>query len=244
MSAKYEERIAALLRKAEDPAATPAEAEAYTAKAEALMIKWGISEAVARSRAGQDVARETIVERRYLLTGTYHRGFYEIGSAVAGAMRLRVLVSKSQYRTILYVIGHESDVDRFEVLYDSLRLQVVTAMNAWTRDEKATGRWDAFTHHEKFKARRQFLMSFGWTVARRLRALTRDEVATYAGKAEIALRDRSAEVDDWVKDQHPRLRASRGSLDHSWYGDDAGREAGKRARIGGDALPGGRRGIR
>ena len=42
---KYADKIAGLLRKAEDPAATSAEAEAFFAKAQELMTKYAIDEA-------------------------------------------------------------------------------------------------------------------------------------------------------------------------------------------------------
>ena len=57
------ETIGKLLAKAERTD-SPHEAEAFTRKAEALMVKLGIDEAVARQAAGGDVRPETITERR------------------------------------------------------------------------------------------------------------------------------------------------------------------------------------
>ncbi|MCY4726680.1 DUF2786 domain-containing protein [Nocardioides sp. STR2] len=57
------ETIGKLLAKAERTD-NPHEAEAFTRKAEALMVKLGIDEAMARQAAGQDVRPETIIERR------------------------------------------------------------------------------------------------------------------------------------------------------------------------------------
>lgn len=56
-------KIGALLAKAERTD-NPHEAEAYTRKAEALMVKAGIDEAMARAAAGGEVRPERIIERR------------------------------------------------------------------------------------------------------------------------------------------------------------------------------------
>lgn len=66
MSDDAARKIGALLAKAERTD-NPHEAEAYTRKAEALMVKLGIDEAMARAAGGADARPEAIVERKIRL---------------------------------------------------------------------------------------------------------------------------------------------------------------------------------
>lgn len=269
----YAEKIALLLRKAEAKGTTPEEAEAYSQKAERLMIKWGISEAVARKAAGEDVPREKVIEIRRTCVGTYHAGEFKIGENIAyGLGNLRVLQSKGRgQRSTIYIIGHESDVHRWEILFTSLSLQAHSACAKWVRDERKAGRWsdswwaeqltpygsygpdfkattETFPtvgqiHHEKFKARRQFLISFAHAVRYRLESMHRETVAETTG-AELALRDRSTLVDDWMNEKYPSLGKSRGrGIGWNYHGADAGQRAGRNASLGENNLPGARKGL-
>lgn len=73
------EKIRALLAKANDDAATPAEAESYTAMAMRLMAKWDIAE--------RDLRDHTPIEERSL-------DFTMFGRAQAGVARLAIRVAR------------------------------------------------------------------------------------------------------------------------------------------------------
>lgn len=240
----YEDKIAALLRKAEDPAATPKEAQAYTEKAEHLMIKWGISDAIIEAkRSGQaGHSAEKIVERRLHITGYFCRGEIHLGFAAGrGLGKVRVLKANgrgSSTEQYLYFIGFESDVSRVISLFESLRMQVTAARTAWWKNYTDK---DYMTNNQQFLAKRQFIMSFASEVERRLVAMrTTEEEKVEPGTA-LVLVDRSAKVDDWMSENYPRLGHGR-QINRSSAGASEGRAAGRNANLGGSEVTTGRSG--
>lgn len=228
----YEAKIAALLAKAEGTD-NPHEREAYSRKAERLMVKWGIDEAVARAKLegkkGQPA--EKIVEHRVEVRGRMHQAEVDMAFAVArGLGNVRVLKQGSYKGSTSYVyfIGHESDVQRIEQLYASLRLQANSARRAWWRtapERQYLSQWQSFA------AQRQFVNSFGYEVGRRLRAMHKEEVQEASTGTELVLLDRNQRVNAWLEEKYPKLGKARG---HSttWHGANEGRAAGARADIG------------
>lgn len=246
---KYEDKIQALLAKATDPAATPEEAETYTAKAEALMVKWGISDAMLDAkRRGQRKAGEKIVEKRIRLHGSFVRAEVSLGFAAGrGLGTVRVLKSNGlphegtmvQY---LWFIGHESDVQRAITLFESLQLQVVSARQVWwagVRDEFRA----CLSNNEQYLAKRQFITSFASTVEQRLTAQRQslvEEASADPGTA-LVLVDRTEKVNEYLK-AHFKVGAGRGINGGSAAAARAGREAGTKANLGGAQVGGGSKG--
>lgn len=225
----YEAKIAGLLAKAEDKAATPEEAETYSKAAERLMVKWGISEAMARAAAqGTKAPTEPVIEERVPVKGAYWQGDLGIMSNVANGIGIRFLRSTGRGNTGTgYFIGHEGDVHRAILLSNSLRLQAHSARRKWW---KAAPERAWFTHQEMFKANRQFLLSFGYAVSKRLRETTTEEAEAAGPGTELVLVDRKARVDEWLDEQYPKLRNGRG-LSGGASGHAAGAEAGRSARL-------------
>lgn len=253
-TAKYEERIAALLAKAEST--TPEEAELLTAKAEELMIKYGIEQAVIDAKRLGNTAPEKIVTEKIYFTGIYSAGMVMMGHYVATALgQLRTLQSKNNTRfnpatgkrekaDVLYVIGFESDVKQAVLLITSLQLQAVSAMAAWWRtfDEARY-----LTGMEKFKEKRQFVISFGAGASERIketrRRVVQEETAKGTG-TELVLVDRKSQVDRFTEDKYnPRTTRSRGLDGGSYGGGSAGRAAGRNANVGGTGISGGRKAV-
>lgn len=234
----YAAKIAALLAKAEDPAATPAEAETYSRKAEELMVKWGISDALlAAKRDGHDVRPEKIVERMHKIHHRYYQAEVMLVHNIAlGMGTVRVLKSDQYNHTsYVYLIGYESDLDRLEVLWHSLWLQANTALKKWWKEYKATPEGKYRTRSsEVFKDRREFLLAFGSRVRTRLREMYRkEEAATGEPGTALALVDRGKQVDDEVARMHGKLRSGRGlNASGSYAGRAAGAAAGSRADLG------------
>lgn len=235
---KFEERITALLAKANDPAATPEEAETYSKKAEELMVKWGISDAMLDAkRRGQRKAGEKIIEKRVRLHGSFVRAEVALGFAAGrGLGNVRVLKSngnRSEGTMVQYVwfIGYESDVARAITLFESLQLQAVSARQHWWRtfDEKSR-----MTNNEQYLAKRQFISSFAWTVEQRLTAMrtTAVEEASQDKSTALVLVDRTAKVDEFI-DANYKVRQGRGINGGSWAASSAGRAAGAKANLGG-----------
>lgn len=235
----YATKIAALLAKAEDPAATPQEAESYTAKAEALMVRWGISDAqLDEKRRKAKKAGEKVVEESFVIEGSWARGLVHIAFAVSqglGTVRmLKSAVAGSTMSQRVYFIGFASDVARARALYDSLALQALSARDVWWKSWDGRHRLSA---NERFLAKRQFLASFGQAVESRLTATRQQAQGEVTESTALVLVDRGEKVDAWLAEKYPKLgraKASRGSL----HGSAAGREAGQRANLGGTQVGG------
>lgn len=230
-----QDKIAKLLAKAE-ATDNEHEADAFTAMAERLMVKWGIEEAVVRSKMGNGAKAEAIVVESIRFEGRYAPAHISLGASVlAGLGNLRCLQTthRGENARSLKIIGHEGDVARAIQLLTSLQLQVVTAQRKWWR---TFGSKDYLTENEKFKARRQFVMSFGSTVGERLAKIRREEIVvtdTQSGVVGTALvlLDRKAAVDEYMTSAYGKLRSGRG-MQGSNYGHSEGRQAGNTARLG------------
>ena len=243
--AKYADRIAALLAKAEST--TAEEAEALTAKAEELMIKYGIEQAhIDAARLGS-TAPEQIVTEKITFSGIYSQGSVMMGHYVAqGFGQLRTMQTKNVRTTNaagksvrgdqLWLIGFESDVKQCKLLIASLELQCAVALRQWW-SSNSDSRF--MTKMEQFKEKRQFIISFGDGAGQRLRETRRRVVAEDKGSGtELVLVDRKARVDRFVEDEYAP-RKSRGRMQGgSFGGSSAGRAAGRNANVGGTAVSG------
>ena len=109
-----------------EPSGTPAEAEALTAKAAELMARYGIDRALlAAARPETDRPGDRIIDvpnpwadvRAHLLAG------------LAGAMRCQcVLLSTTKPGARIHVFGYASDLERADILYTSLLLQMARGL--------------------------------------------------------------------------------------------------------------------
>lgn len=233
----YANKIAGLLAKAEDPAATPAEAEAFSRKAEELMVKWGISDAmIAAKRSGEEMRQEKIVEHRHKIHHRYYQAEVMLINSIAQGVGTVRLLKRDEYNhtSYVYLIGYESDLLRVETLWHSLWLQANTAMKKWWREYKQTAEGQARTKSSLvFKDRREFLLSFGYAVRTRLRDMYRKEEQAGEPGTAVALVDRGQQVNDALKQMYPHTKSSRGmQTSGSWAGHTAGSKAGKNADLG------------
>lgn len=232
-------RVRKILAKAEDPAATPEEAETYTAKAAELIASYGIDRALlAASRPGSDVVGDRVV----VLDPPYALDKAGLLSGVAVALRCQA-VQRTRYATgtkqlSMHLFGYQSDLARAEVLYTSLLLQASSLVQ---RSLAPPG--------ESVAAyRRSWLAGFTTAVVRRLResedraatmadedraATTADEerAATAGRSVALVLADRSVAVRGALEREYPHLRRAHGrSLSGS--GGRSGYLAGQRADLG------------
>ena len=115
------ETVRKLLKLAEDPGATAAEAEAFTAKATLIMATYGIDAAlVAESRTQHD----DIVDHVFTLDAPYGRDKAMFVCHVAAAMRCKpVIVGDTEPGARVHVFGLETDVRCVQILVASLLLQ-------------------------------------------------------------------------------------------------------------------------
>jgi Protein of unknown function (DUF2786) len=219
------DRVRKLLAKAEAEGVTPPEAEALTAKAAELMARYGIDRArLAASRPDTDRPGNRIIDianpwaqiRAHLLAG------------LAGAMRCQcVLLSTSRPGARIHVFGYASDLERADILYTSLLLQMArglttTVVPAGVRSPRA---W-----------RRSWLLGFVSAVITRVR--TAEDRAAAGAEAEeqtgpstaLVLADRALVVRRQLEEAYPVTRKTR--ITYSGRGYSAGYAQGQRADIG------------
>lgn len=224
-------KIQKLLAKAE-ATEYEAEADAFLAKAQALMTEYAISEAALKAEGKQP--RESIAEVNVAMVEkapAYNARTWLLDS-IARAMSCRTLRWPGQNRSV--VIGYKSEAEFSAMLYMSIDMQchsaVLRAMKEAKKEYRVQGR--------QFRPgvwRRSFVEGYLGRVGRRIteRYVRVDE--TYGTGTSIVLRDRGLEVWDWVKDRYAVKEAKdrKRTVKYDFEAAAQGREAGERADISG-----------
>lgn len=231
-------KVRKLLAQAEDAACTPAESEAFTAKAAALIARHGVDEALlAAADPGHDAVGDLVVD----LPAPYAREKASLGTCVAEALGCHaVLRQQRKYdetwvarsELSLHVFGHGSRLRAFDVLLASLLLQ-------GTRDLTRT----LVPRGEHIAAyRRTWWLGFAGAVGGRLRQAeeeaaheAEERFAARGTSAALVLADRAAEAEAALRAAYPRLRTAR-SRALTGNGGLDGWAAGQRADLGGTRL--------
>ncbi|MGH4033218.1 DUF2786 domain-containing protein [Actinomycetota bacterium Odt1-20B] len=153
-------RIRALLAKAE-ATGYPEEAEALTAKAQELMARHSLDEALLAARTH---AKDTPGACRIGVDAPYETAKATLLDAVARANRCRaVWNSEFGFST---VVGFESDLEAVELLHTSLLVQGTAAMTKAEARQRAGGRKRTKTF------RQSFLMAYAHRIGTRLAAVS------------------------------------------------------------------------
>jgi hypothetical protein len=228
---KIADKIAKLLRQAEGTD-NEDEARTFTAHAAALMVRHGIDQArVEALMAPDDARREEIRTVAIKMTGSYRVALRRLAfSVVSGLGTCREFYVSHRNYDVFYVVGHASDVDAAMVLITSIGMQSSDALKRWWADE----RWWYDTPNERFRARRQFLISFGEGVRDRLmiqRRGTEAEAELAEPGTALAIVSRAAHLDVHMADRHPDIRKVRSRMVGDGNARDAGRRAGRLARV-------------
>jgi len=220
------ERVRKLLAKAESDGVTPAEAEALTAKAAELMAKYGIDQALlAVARPGTDRPADRVID----VANPWARVQAHLLCGIAAAARCQcVILPADGPGSRIHVFGFASDIERAEVLYTSVLVQMWQGLMSAEVPARArsTRAW-----------RRSWLLGFAAAVVARVRE-AEERAARGAAAATAAdgrsgalvLRDRSDEIGHAVRREYPSLRKSRVTYSGSGYG--SGYARGQRADIG------------
>lgn len=220
-------RVRKLLTKAEDPGVTPAESQALTAKAAELMAKYGIDRALlAAQRPDTDRPTDRVID----IDNPWARVQGHLLCGLASAMRCQcVILPRSEPGTRIHMFGFASDVERVDVLYTSLLIQMwqglaTAQVPAWSRSPRA---W-----------RRSWLLGFVTAVVSRVRAAEHQAAADAASVAApggssmaLVLADRGQVVRRAIEQAYPLTRTSR--ITYSGNGYRAGFAEGQRADLGG-----------
>lgn len=225
ISQKLMDRVRALLTQAEHPNTSAEEAEAFTAKAAALIARYGIDAAMLADRGE---TRETVTSRRFDHGAPYGREKSGLLSAVARSLRC-YSIQHGWGRTITHntIFGFPSDLERVAVLYSSLLIQaqrdVARAYVPWGENVAAF--------------RRSWWVGFAAAVGKRLSSAERaaatdtDEPTDGGRSVALVLVDRKSQVDAAVAAAFPKLnKGRRRQLSGSGMRD--GYQAGQRADLG------------
>ena len=224
------DRVRKLLAQAEDDSVTPAEAQAFTAKAAELMAKYGIDRALLAADQPEtdqpgnrmlDIDNPWAREKAHLLCG------------LASALRCQcILLSGSRPGSRVHIFGFASDIERTDLLYTSILIQMAHGLAGarvpeWSSSPRA---W-----------RRSWLLGFATAVISRVRQAEHSAVtvATASGQATsdrtaLVLADRSLVIRKQVEQAYPVTRKARVTYSGSGYRD--GYERGQRADIGATRL--------
>lgn len=215
------ERVRKLLAKAEHPATPVEEAQAFSAKASALMAQYAIDRALLEAEAldaTAPIVKQLTVDAPYALPRSV------LLDRVARAHRVRVVIGPDAPSggRLCTLVGFAVDLDVVELLFTSLLLQASTAM---LQASRAAARPKAF--------RRAFLLGYADVIGNRL-AVTKEETDAQAEDARpgtaLVLADRGDRVDAMLAQQFPQLRSLRMTMS-SGGGLSAGRAAGARADL-------------
>lgn len=213
-------KVRGLLAQAEDQSCTPAEAEAFSRKAEELIARHAIDAALLQADGTEHKGKPTI--RKYETQNPYGKAKGGLLTGIAQAYNCRVIMHGRDKS--FTVVGFESDLAAVDMLYTSLLIQGNHAVLSATDSGKS------------FRA--AFWYGFARRVSIRMKEQRRTAEAETTGAA-LVLRDRSAEVDSHVSDLFPNLRAGTRANVRNAAGWSAGDAAGRNANIGTKTFSGG-----
>ena len=227
------DRVRKLLAKAEDEGCTPEEAEALTAKAADLMARYGIDRALLGALRPET---DRPADRKFRFEAPWADVKAHLLAALATALRCQCVQTQTEDGPRLHVFGYSSDLERAEILFTSLLVQMARALASRSvpglreQREGVAAVLDA-----------RLLRGGGGAGARGRggggrvgRGRRRRRPADGAASAELVLADRSLTVRLQVSAAYPRLKKKRVTYSGSGYGD--GYREGQKADIGGGKL--------
>jgi hypothetical protein len=222
---KLLDRVRKLLAKAEDESCTPPEAEALTAKAAELMAKYGIDRALlAAVRPETDAPASRFVE----IDNPWGRVKAHLLCGLGSALRCQCIMITTRTGLRIHVFGYASDIERTDLLYTSVLIQMWHGLAVALVPEWASPRaW-----------RRSWLLGFAAAVTSRVRAAedaarSQSEQSAPAGqpsRTALVLADREQVIRSAVAQEYPVTRTARLTYSGSGYGE--GYAQGQRADIG------------
>jgi hypothetical protein len=234
--ARFLDRVRALLAKAESTT-YPAEAQSYTAKAQELITRYSIDEALLAARAGE--ADVVPFARRIGVDPPHESEQASLLHTVASANRCHAVWSPEL--GFATVFGFDADIDAVDLLYTSLLVQAHQAMARTEPPGGKAGRARLRTF------RQSFLVAFAARIGERLTSAADAAFASAVGPtsgtaggtggvvaaAELlpVLAVRDEQVRETMRRTFPRMVRARGSRVESRAGWDSGRAAAETAAL-------------
>ena len=218
-------RVRKLLAKAEADGVTPAEAEALTAKAAELMARYGIDRALlAAAEPRTDRPANRIID----VANPWSQVKAQLLGGLATALRCScVQLPTRSPGTRVHVFGYASDLERTEILYTSLLIQMAHGLLAAGVPAMA-GSARAY--------RRSWLLGYTSAVTARVRAAEERAAATAPQAAgtgtptALVLADRATVIQQECARAYPVTRRMRVTYTGTGYRD--GYDEGQRADVG------------
>lgn len=255
VTAKYAERIAKLLAKAESTTYQE-EADSLFAKAQALMTEHSITASMIADAGG--AAADILGDGAIHFTGIFQKVTMRLAFNVAANNNVKCVyreltdyernskgkqVRKNSVKVTMF--GFSSDIANVELLVNSLQLQCAQAMQRWAKDDPIFAL--ASTPMEKFKEKREFIIGFSLEINDRMKKarIEGQRAAAEAAKARgvanatssVALVVQSKEqlVSEGFNKKFPHLRNGKSGIQSrgSSASTNAGRAAGAHANLGG-----------
>jgi len=219
------ERVRALLAKAESTE-FPAEAESLTLKAQQLMARHHIEQAMLDDAPGRSHGDPSMVQ--IVIDAPHADAKVRVLFAVASANTCTVIWTPHLRRASVF--GFADDLAAVETLFTSLLVQVTVAVH------RAGPQHDRWGRSRTVSYRRSFLIAFAVRVGERLRAAVDsvlEEMASASGTDLVPLFDRRREaVDAAAREAFPATRMMSTSVGSAegWF---AGAACADRADLGG-----------
>lgn len=210
-----------------------AEADAFFAKAQELMMRHAIDEEALKAAGKQptDELVEVVVNIKEGQPATKSRQYFL--SRVAQAMNCRVLVFSKMNAT--HVFGYKSEAEFVQLLYMSVELQ--SRRDVLRAIKKAKAEHDLFMGG-KFRPgvwRRSFIEAYLSRVGDRIteRYVKADEA--HGTGTSIVLRSRGLAAEEWMNSRYMvgKSKTKSRKVAYDWQAAGAGRDAGGRADISG-----------
>lgn len=214
-------KVNALIAKANDPAATPEEAEIYFSKAAALMEKYDLTNEDLRQQtakmAGTEADAEEITYWSFEVDTKGGHAPARMGAlhCVTMAMGAQAFFSTGGgqgYRkeTTFTVIGHTSVVDNLKIFLPMMLMRAEVLSEAHAKQAIKEAKEDGtFYSNTGCNARRGFMRGFGSGVANRINS-QRDETVNNGSEAfALVLASRADSLRDHMNRYHNNLKAGR-----------------------------------
>lgn len=246
------EKVRALLAKAE-ATQFPEEAKAFTAKAQELMAKWAIDDAMLAASQGK--AGNIIEHTIWIDANEYRSPKIQLLVALCEVNDCKPIMYPQQYvdtsegrkrRFKFNVIGHDSDCDTVETLYSSLLLQSTSAFLNPDVQMKMEIECEEAGH--RIRWRNAFMLGFALEIRsllleikRRVKAQAETQYAP--GCTALVLADRKSLVERKFSELYPKVCKKAGSNAGQFAGSASGmgREAARRADLGRPKVGGSRK---
>lgn len=225
MDSKLLERVRKLLNKAEAEGCTEQEAQALTAKASELMAKYGIDQALLDATAPQPCKP---ANKKIQIPNPWSKVHAHLLQGLARELGVQSVRLTNYKVTTVHLFGWDNDIERLELLYTSVMLQMANG------SRRLTIPLYYMAPHVRAE-RRSWMLGYVAGVVEKVREaearVVKETLAEKGTGAEMVLADRSLVVRNEFKAAYPSTRTTRATYTGRQY--DNGYRAGRNANIGG-----------